>query len=50
MFAPWLEGSVGRNEYDVLRTLKRHFDPDNIMNPGGTLGFDLTESEKHWPK
>ena len=46
MFAPWLEGSVGRNEYDVIRTLKEHFDPDNIMNPGGTLGLDLEEKDK----
>ena len=46
MFAPWLEGSLGRNEYAVLKALKNHFDPDNIMNPGGTLGFDLDESEK----
>ena len=37
------------DEYDVLRTLKNHFDPDNIMNPGGTLGFDLSESEKRFP-
>lgn len=49
MFAPWLEGSLGKNEYDILRALKRHFDPHNIMNPGGTLGFDLKESEKHFP-
>ncbi len=46
MFGPWLEGYVGRNEYAVLRALKEHFDPDNIMNPGGTLGFDLKENEK----
>ncbi len=46
MFAPYLEGSVGKNEYDVLRALKQHFDPDSIMNPGGTLGFDLPESQK----
>jgi len=46
MFAPWLEGSLGRNEYAVLKALKNHFDPDNIMNPGGTLGFDLEENEK----
>lgn len=46
MFAPWLEGSLGKNEYDVLRTLKNHFDPDNLMNPGGTLGFDLPEDRK----
>lgn len=46
MFGPWLEGSVGRNEYAVIRALKEHFDPDNIMNPGGTLGLDLPEEEK----
>ena len=23
----------------VLRALKAHFDPDGIMNPGGTLGL-----------
>ncbi|WMJ22861.1 FAD-binding oxidoreductase [Paludicola sp. MB14-C6] len=46
MFAPWLEGFLGRNEYDIIRTLKHHFDPDNIMNPGGTLGLDLEEKDK----
>ncbi|MDR2363331.1 MAG: FAD-binding oxidoreductase [Spirochaetaceae bacterium] len=50
MFGPWLEGSIGRNEYAVLRALKRHFDPDNIMNPGGTLGLDLAEEEKRFPR
>lgn len=45
MFAPWLEGSLGENEYKVIKSLKEHFDPDNIMNPGGTLGFDLNEDE-----
>jgi len=48
MFAPWLEGSLGRNEYAVIRALKNHFDPDNIMNPGGTLGLDLNETEKRF--
>jgi len=28
----------------VLRALKRHFDPHNIMNPGGTLALDLEDS------
>ena len=46
MIAPWLEGQIGRNQLEVFRTLKRHFDPNNIMNPGGTLALDLTEEEK----
>ena len=40
LFAPWLERNLGPGPYAVLRALKEHFDPDNIMNPGGTLGFD----------
>ncbi|MDR2021143.1 MAG: FAD-binding oxidoreductase [Treponema sp.] len=48
MFGPWLEGSIGRNEYAVYRALKQHFDPDNIMNPGGTLGFDIEEGDKRF--
>ena len=46
MFGPWLEGSIGKNQFDVFRALKRHFDPDNIMNPGGTLGLDTPEEQK----
>lgn len=46
MTAPWLEDQLGKNQMDVIRVLKRHFDPDNIMNPGGTLGLDIDESEK----
>ena len=46
MFAPWLEGSLGKNEYAVTKALKNYFDKDNIMNPGGTLGLDLPEEEK----
>jgi alkyldihydroxyacetonephosphate synthase len=45
---PWLETYLGRNEYDVIRALKKHFDPDNIMNPGGALGLDLTEKDRHF--
>ncbi len=40
MFAPWMETYLGREQMEVLRALKRHFDPNNIMNPGGTLGLD----------
>ena len=44
-FAPWLKGSLGDNEYEIFRVLKNHFDPEFLMNPGGTLGLDLTEEE-----
>ena len=46
MFAPWIEGSLGTNEFAIFKALKNHFDPDNIMNPGGTLGLDIAEGEK----
>ena len=40
LFGPWMEKHLGKEQMDVIRTLKRHFDPHNIMNPGGTLGLD----------
>ncbi|GMO48198.1 MAG: FAD-binding oxidoreductase [Treponemataceae bacterium] len=46
MFGPWLEHSIGETEFAVYKALKRHFDPDNIMNPGGTLGLDIPEESK----
>ncbi|MDR1786646.1 MAG: FAD-binding oxidoreductase [Spirochaetaceae bacterium] len=46
MFGPWLEHSIGENEFAVYKALKKHFDPDGIMNPGGTLGLDLPEDQK----
>ena len=46
MAAPWLEGQLGSNELEVLRALKNHFDPKNIMNPGGTLALDLPDEER----
>lgn len=42
-FGPWLEHSIGQNNMDIIRTLKQHFDPNNIMNPGGTLGLDVPQ-------
>ena len=39
MIAPWLRRQLGENEHDVIKTLKQHFDPNGIMNPGGTLGL-----------
>lgn len=43
---PWIEGFLGKNEMDVLRALKRHFDPNNIMNPGYQLGLEVPEELK----
>jgi alkyldihydroxyacetonephosphate synthase len=40
LFAPWMEKHLGREQLDALRALKRHFDPNSIMNPGGTLALD----------
>lgn len=50
--SPWLEGQIGTAQMDVIRSLKQHFDPDNIMNPGGTLGLDMSveQKEKRWSK
>jgi alkyldihydroxyacetonephosphate synthase len=45
-FAPWLEGYMGSLEYSTFTCLKKHFDPTGIMNPGGTLGLDLTKDQK----
>ena len=46
MTAPWLEHQVGKNQMEVFKALKAHFDPNNIMNPGGTLALDLEEDKK----
>jgi alkyldihydroxyacetonephosphate synthase len=40
LLAPWLEDHIGTEQMAVLRTLKNHFDPNDIMNPGGQLGLD----------
>ncbi len=40
MMAPWMETHLGKEQMAVLRALKNHFDPNGIMNPGGTLGLD----------
>jgi alkyldihydroxyacetonephosphate synthase len=49
MTAPWLEGQIGTNQLGVFRALKRHFDPYNIMNPGGTLALDLPPQKRRLP-
>jgi alkyldihydroxyacetonephosphate synthase len=45
--APWLEENIGKASMDVLRVLRDHFDPHHIMNPGGTLGLDMSEEQKN---
>ena len=45
MMAPWMERHLGKAQMAVLRTLKNHFDPNHIMNPGGQLGLDLPLQE-----
>ena len=49
MTAPWLEGQIGTNELGVIRALKRHFDPNNVLNPGGTLALDLPDDQRRLP-
>jgi alkyldihydroxyacetonephosphate synthase len=48
--SPWLEETIGKQQMDVVRLLKQHFDPHNIMNSGGTLGLDMSveQREKRW--
>jgi alkyldihydroxyacetonephosphate synthase len=40
LLAPWMENHLGKEQMSVLRAIKQHFDPHNIMNPGGQLGLD----------
>jgi alkyldihydroxyacetonephosphate synthase len=37
--APVMEAYLGNENMEILKALKRHFDPNNIMNPGGILGI-----------
>ncbi len=48
--APWLVEQIGKQQMDVIRVLRDHFDPHHVMNPGGTLGLDMTEEQmaKRW--
>ena len=43
--SPWFVEQIGRQQLDVVRVLRDHFDPHHIMNPGGTLGLDMTEEQ-----
>jgi alkyldihydroxyacetonephosphate synthase len=45
--APWFEEQVGEQWVEVIRVLRNHFDPNQIMNPGGTLALDMTDEQKN---
>ncbi|HEX9082714.1 MAG TPA: FAD-linked oxidase C-terminal domain-containing protein, partial [Holophagaceae bacterium] len=49
MTAPWLEAQIGTPQLELFRALKRHLDPANLMNPGGTLALDLPDGERRRP-
>jgi alkyldihydroxyacetonephosphate synthase len=40
LLGPWMHEEIGSTAIGVLRSIKRHLDPQGIMNPGGTLGLD----------
>ena len=50
MTAAWVEQAIGETDFEIFKALKNHFDPNNIMNPGGTLGLDMSEEQKRKPK
>ncbi|HOO55322.1 MAG TPA: FAD-binding oxidoreductase [bacterium] len=39
MLAPWMLNQVGAVGIDIIEAVKKQVDPNNIMNPGGTLGI-----------
>ena len=45
LLAPWMEEHLGKEQMDVLRALKRHFDPNRIMNPGSLMGLKVGDIE-----
>lgn len=47
-FAPWLEGDIGPESIALFRAIKRHLDPNGIMNPGGTIALDLPDSQRRF--
>ena len=40
LFAKYNADQLGEIQMDALRSLKHYFDPNNILNPGGTLWLD----------
>ena len=45
--APWFVQQAGPVNMAVLRSLKDCFDPNGILNPGGTLGLDRRDVEQN---
>ena len=45
MTAPWLEGQIGSGQLNLFKAIKRHLDPNGVMNPGGTLALDLERQD-----
>ncbi len=39
VLAPWMEVHLGRNSIELMTAVKRHLDPNSIMNPGGMQGL-----------
>lgn len=39
MIGPWMERHLGKEQMEILHSLKKHFDPENIMNPGGQMSI-----------
>jgi alkyldihydroxyacetonephosphate synthase len=39
MMGRFMQQHLGENQMNVLKSLKKHFDPNNIMNPGKQLGL-----------
>lgn len=37
MIRQWMNKHLGENQIQALKALKRHFDPENIMNPGALI-------------
>lgn len=40
LFAPYNAKTLGELQMGILKSLKNYFDPNNILNPGGTLWLD----------
>lgn len=45
MIGPWMHEHLGNSQMEVLKVLKKQFDPNNIMNPGGQMALDYEPSD-----